>query len=210
MAPHLEKEIALLRQGYSVIAGIDEAGRGAWAGPVVAAAVVLPAEHVDMATQLRGLDDSKKLSATQRDQFFDLIHHVAVDSATCAVSPERIDEINILAATRQAMQQSIKSLTTLPDYLLIDYVRLPRLNIHQDAFAKADQISLSVASASVLAKVTRDRLMVDLAKQYPQYGFERHKGYGTKQHQAALQQYGSTPIHRLTFKPLRALSNRLI
>ncbi|MDM8519375.1 ribonuclease HII [Anaerolineales bacterium HSG6] len=210
MAPHLEKEIALLRQGYSVIAGIDEAGRGAWAGPVVAAAVVLPTNHADMVVQLHGLDDSKKLSASQRDQYFDLIGQLAVDSATCAVSPERIDEINILAATRQAMQTAIRSLTPLPDHLLIDYVRLPQLNIHQDAFAKADRISLSVAAASVLAKVTRDRIMITLAKQYPQYGFERHKGYGTKQHQAALQQYGSTPIHRLTFKPLRALSNRLI
>ncbi len=203
--PHLNKEIALLKQGYLFIAGLDEAGRGAWAGPVVAAAVILPLDRPDLASSLHGLNDSKQLSAKQREQWFVIIQQTALATAVGLVSPQVVDEVNVLVATRQAMQIAIANLSIPPDYLLLDHVKLPALALPQDAFPKADCISLTVAAASVIAKVTRDRLMVQLNESYPDYAFDRHKGYGTAIHRAALAKYGPSAIHRLSYRPLREL-----
>jgi ribonuclease HII len=209
MKPHLAKEIALLKQGYCAIAGLDEAGRGAWAGPVVAAAVILPLDQLDLSDRLMGVNDSKKLAPRQREQFFDLISKIASTTAVGSVPADVIDKINILVATRQAMREAITELKIEPDYLLLDYVRLSTLNLPQDAFSKADSISLTVAAASIIAKVTRDRLMIQLDEQYPGYGFSQHKGYGTKAHQAAIAKLGPSPVHRLSFKPLHKFNSRL-
>ncbi|NJN94592.1 MAG: ribonuclease HII [Anaerolineales bacterium] len=202
--PHLHKELALREQGFRFIAGLDEAGRGAWAGPVAAAAVILPLDRPDLAELLAGLDDSKRLTSTQRDQFFELIRQTALAVGVGLAPAEVVDEVNVLEATRQAMQQALTELSFTPDYLLLDHVRLPAVNLPQDAFPKADQISLSVAAASVVAKVTRDRLMVQFSRQYPGYAFERHKGYGTSTHQAALAQLGPCCLHRRSYKPIKA------
>jgi len=202
--PHLEKEIALHQQGYRFVAGLDEAGRGAWAGPVVAAAVILPANQPDLAETLAGLTDSKKLSAKRRDFYFDLIQKIAVAVAVGAAEPDVVDNLNVVGATRQAMAQAIDKLTPIPDYLLLDHLRLPAVEIPQEAFARADSISLTVAAASVIAKVTRDRLMVNLHCRFPVYHFDRHKGYGTELHRSALTQYGPCAIHRQSYGPVRA------
>ncbi len=201
--PHLNKEIALHKQGYYFIAGLDEAGRGAWAGPVVAAAVILPFDQPGTVKALSGLRDSKKLTSRQRDDLFSIIQDVTLTWAVGQAPASIVDDINVIGATRQAMQQAITYLTTPPDYLLLDHLKLPAVDLPQDAFSKADNISLTVAAASVMAKVTRDRIMIELQQNYPEYGFERHKGYGTKVHQQALAQYGPCPIHRLSFKPLK-------
>lgn len=210
MDPHLQKEMALLKQGYHFVAGIDEAGRGAWAGPVVAAAVILPVEQADLVGQLTGLNDSKKLTAAHREHLFALISQTALTTAIGLTSAKMVDEMNVLAATRQAMREAVGKLSIQPDYLLVDYVALPQLNQPQQAFAKADTISLTVAAASIIAKVSRDRLMVQFSQQYPGYGFERHKGYGTALHREALAEYGPSPVHRLSFKPLQKYLPRLI
>jgi ribonuclease HII len=200
--PHLHKEIALLRQGYHFVAGLDEAGRGAWAGPVVAAAVILPLDQPDLARLLSGLRDSKKLTPLARARLFDVIRDTALAVAVGQASAAEVDALNVVGATRQAMQHAVQDLSPPPAFLLIDHLRLPQLNIPQDAFAKADDISLTVAAASVIAKVTRDRLMAELHRLYPVYGFEAHKGYGTAQHQAALAQYGPCPLHRMSYQPV--------
>jgi len=208
--PHLDKEMALFRQGYCFIAGVDEAGRGAWAGPVVASAVILPLEQANLTEQLTGLDDSKKLTAIRRAEMFSQIQQVALAIGIGYQQAPEIDTHNILQATRLAMVQAIQQLTPPPDYLLLDYVRLATTNLPQQAFAKADSISLSVAAASIIAKVTRDQLMITLAEQYPAYGFERHKGYGTAYHRQALAKHGPLPIHRMSFKPLHRFAPKLI
>lgn len=200
--PHLHKELALREQGFRFIAGLDEAGRGAWAGPVAAAAVILPLDRPDLSELLAGLDDSKRLTPVQRDQFFELICQTALAVGVGLAPAELVDEVNVLEATRQAMQQALTELSLPPDYLLLDHVRLSAVNLPQDAFPKADQISLSVAAASVVAKVTRDRLMVQLSQQYPGYAFERHKGYGTSAHQAALASLGPCCLHRMSYRPV--------
>ncbi len=205
--PHLQKEMALLKQGYCFVAGLDEAGRGAWAGPVVAAAVILPLEQVDLIKKLPKLRDSKKLSPKQRDILFEIIKEVAVAQAIGVASATQVDEINVIEATRYAMQQALSELQFTPDFLLIDHLKLPRVETPQDAFPKADNISLSVAAASVMAKVSRDRLMVQFHQSYSAYAFDRHKGYGTKVHQRALTQHGPCPIHRMSYKPLQVFSN---
>lgn len=216
-SPHLQKEIALLRQGYRFIAGLDEAGRGAWAGPVVAATVILPANSLeltnslelayspDLPTKLFGLRDSKKLTPAKRERLFSLIQETAVAVAVGYAPAAQVDKLNVIGATRHAMQQALAELQIAPDYLLIDHLKLPAITIPQDAFPKADDISLSVAAASVVAKVTRDRLMVEFSQTYPLYAFDRHKGYGTKVHRAALRQHGPCPIHRMSFRPLQSL-----
>jgi ribonuclease HII len=203
--PHLQKEIALLEQGYYFIAGLDEAGRGAWAGPVVAAAVILPLDRPNLTDVLSGLHDSKKLTPNKRAQLFGVIQKTAL-ACTVGVAPAPIvDELNVVGATRYAMQQAIDGLSVTPDYLLLDHLKLPAVNLPQDAFPKADNISLSVAAASVIAKVTRDRMMVDFNRTYPAYAFDRHKGYGTKAHRSALAEYGPCPLHRMSYKPLKVL-----
>ena len=203
--PDLQKEIALLEQGYRFVAGLDEAGRGAWAGPVVAAAVLLPLNHPDLRGTLAGLNDSKKLNPKIRDRFFALIQETALATAVGMASAAMVDQINVVEATRRAMHQAVERLDIAPDYLLIDHLTLPALNVPQSAFPKADSISLSVAAASIIAKVSRDRLMVQHHRAYPGYAFDRHKGYGTRAHQAALEAHGPTPLHRMTFAPLQAL-----
>ncbi len=202
--PTLEKEIALLEQGYSFIAGLDEAGRGAWAGPVVAAAVILP---LNRPTLLTGLQDSKKLTAQARDNYFTRINQVALAVGVGAASPLQVDELNVVEATRWAMQQALARLNPGPDYLLLDYLALPAIQTPQEAFPRAESISLTVAAASVIAKVSRDRLMVEYSAQYPQYAFERHKGYGTEAHRLALAEHGPCPLHRMSYKPLHVFKN---
>jgi ribonuclease HII len=204
--PTLQKEIALLEQGYRFVAGLDEAGRGAWAGPVVAAAVILPSNQLNLSETLAGLRDSKKLNKDKREQFFELIQKTALSISVGTAPAEMVDQINVIGATRYAMQQALANLSVSPDYLLLDYLRLPDIDLPQDAFAKADDLSLTVAAASVIAKVTRDRLMVEFSQKYPGYDFDRHKGYGTPAHRAALTRQGPCPLHRMSYKPLKALA----
>lgn len=201
--PTLEKELALYQQGFRFIAGIDEAGRGAWAGPVVAAAVILPLDCPDLAQQLDGLTDSKQLTPHQRERLFEAIQAHALAIGVGAGSHTCIDRRHILAATRQAMTQAVNRLTPAPHFLLIDALPLPHLAIPQHAFFKADALALSVAAASVIAKVTRDHWMTRLDERFPGYGFAQHKGYGTPAHQDALARLGPCKIHRRSFAPLQ-------
>lgn len=199
--PHLDHERQFLQAGQARVAGLDEAGRGAWAGPVVAAAVIL---ELACADRLAGVNDSKQLSPRQRDALYQIIidHCIAYGVGHGTVA--EIDSLGIVPATRLAMTRAIEALSPLPDALIIDAVRLPTVNLPQAVFCFADSISLSVAAASIIAKVTRDRLMIELDTHYPRYGFARHKGYGTRIHQVALQSIGPCEIHRQTFKPIRA------
>lgn len=199
----LEKELARLAAmreyedtyaACTYICGIDEAGRGPLAGPVVAAAVVLPKD-----CQILYLNDSKKLSEKKRDLLFDEIKEKAVTYGVGIVSPQVIDEINILQATYEAMRQAISQLKVTPEILLNDAVTIPGVDILQVPIIKGDAKSVSIAAASILAKVTRDRMMAEYDQIYPEYGFAKHKGYGTAAHIAALKEYGPCPIHRRTF-----------
>ena len=179
---------------YEYICGIDEVGRGPLAGPVVAGAVILPKD-----CEILYLNDSKKLSAKKREELYDEIMDKAVAVGIGMVSPARIDEINILQATYEAMRIAVQELETAPDLLLNDAVTIPGITIRQVPIIKGDAKSLSIAAASVIAKVTRDRLMVDYDKIMPEYGFADNKGYGSAAHIDALKKYGPTPIHRKTF-----------
>ena len=199
----LEKELARLEamreyedtyDACAYICGIDEAGRGPLAGPVVAAAAVLPKD-----CQIFYLNDSKKLSEKKRDLLFDEIKEKAVAYGIGIVSPQVIDEINILQATYEAMRQAISQLNVIPEILLNDAVIIPGVDIMQVPIVKGDAKSVSIAAASILAKVTRDRMMAEYDQIYPEYGFAKHKGYGTAAHIAALKEYGPCPIHRRTF-----------
>ena len=175
-------------------AGIDEAGRGPLAGPVAAGAVILPADH-----DILYLNDSKKLSAKKRDMLFDQIKEEAIAWAVGIVEPARIDEINILQATYEAMRLAIRQLGTAPTVLVNDAVTIPGVEIPQIPVIKGDAKCISIAAASILAKVTRDRIMEEMDAQYPVYGFAKHKGYGTKEHMEAIRTYGPCPIHRRSF-----------
>lgn len=199
--PNLAEELALWQAGYARVAGIDEAGRGAWAGPVVAAAVILPVD-LAVAGRLAGVADSKQMSARQRERLYAVIVQEAVAWGVGALSAREIDAQGIAAANRSAMHAAVASLQPPPDFLLIDYFRLPELATPQHSLPKGDSRVLSIAAASVVAKVTRDRLMVKLAAQYANFGFEQHKGYGTAQHQLALRQLGPCPEHRMSFQPV--------
>lgn len=179
---------------YGYVCGIDEVGRGPLAGPVVAAAVILPKN-----CQILYLNDSKKLTEKKRDELYDIIMKEAVSVGIGMVSPARIDEINILQATYEAMRAAISKLTVTPSVLLNDAVTIPEVTIPQVPIIKGDAKSVSIAAASIIAKVTRDRLMVEYDNMLPEYGFARNKGYGTAEHIAALKVNGSTPIHRKTF-----------
>lgn len=179
---------------YDFICGIDEVGRGPLAGPVVAGAVVLP-----KGSRILYINDSKKLSAKKREELFDIIKEEAVSVGIGMASPERIDEINILQATYEAMQQAICKLNPAPDMLLVDAVTIPEVTTKQVGIVKGDAKSVSIAAASILAKVTRDRMMVELDEAYPEYGFAQHKGYGSAAHIEALKKYGPCPIHRESF-----------
>jgi ribonuclease HII len=206
--PDLSEELALHTAGHTRVAGVDEAGRGAWAGPVYAAAVVLPLERLDLADALKGVCDSKQLSPAQREALLPVIQEVAEAVDVGWASPAEVDELGIVEATRQAMGRAVKGLDGEVSALLIDYVHLPELSLPQRVLAKADVRCLSVAAASIVAKVTRDRLMVALDQELPGYGFARHKGYGTRQHREALARLGPSPIHRMSWWPVRELPNR--
>lgn len=191
-------ERACREEGPRVICGVDEAGRGPLAGPVCAAAVILPPE-LDVEQTLPGLNDSKKLSDQKRRELFEKIRNCAVAYGIAYASQEEIDEINILQATFLAMGRAVDSLGLKPDVALVDGNRAPELGIPVQTIVKGDSLSASIAAASILAKVSRDDLMLRMAEEYPQYSFEIHKGYGTKRHYAALSQFGPCPIHRRTF-----------
>ncbi|MDF2556745.1 MAG: ribonuclease [Bacillales bacterium] len=190
-------ESVLRAKGFQFIAGVDEAGRGPLVGPVVAGAAILPPDF-----KLFGLNDSKQLSETKRDEFYDYIVENAVAWGVGICDSELIDQINIYEATKVAMTRAIENLQIKPDYLLLDAMKLS-LEIPQESFIKGDARSNSIAAASILAKVTRDRLMKDYAEKYPGYGFEKHMGYGTKEHLTAIEKLGPTPWHRMTFAPLK-------
>ena len=188
----IEHEIA--QKGYKNICGIDEAGRGALAGPVCAAAVILPD-----GCQIDGLNDSKKISEKKRDLLFDEIKNTALAYSIAMVDHKKIDEINILQATYLAMKNAVEGLNIKADYALVDGNRSQGLNIPFSCIVKGDAKSPSIAAASILAKVTRDRYMLQMAEKYPEYAFEKHKGYGTKVHYNAILEHGACEIHRLTF-----------
>ena len=187
-----EFENELYDRGFINIAGVDEAGRGPLAGPVVAAAVILKKGDF-----IAGLNDSKKLSEKRREELFDEITKKAVAYGVGIVDEKCIDKINILRATKLAMMEAVGKIN--PDYVLVDAVELEKLRVGQNAIIKGDAKSVSIAAASIIAKVTRDRIMVNLDKEYPQYGFLKHKGYGTKEHIDAIKKFGASPIHRKTF-----------
>ncbi len=194
----MEHEEAARRQGYARICGIDEAGRGPLAGPVVAAAVILPPGY-----ELPGLNDSKKLTARRREQLFAaLMADDTVQKCIAQASVQEIDELNILRATHLAMQRAALGLTVVPDFCLIDGLAVPGFPLLSLNLVKGDARSLSIAAASILAKVSRDRYMTELDTLYPQYGFARHAGYGTKAHLEAIRQYGVTEHHRRSFAPV--------
>jgi ribonuclease HII len=201
--PTLDWETAV-SPPYIHVAGLDEAGRGALAGPVTAAAVIFPRDNPQLLNALQGVNDSKQLSAQVRQQLFSRITHHAATYAVASVSAAIIDQIGIVPATKQAMMLALAQLAPAADYLLIDgLIRLPNCPLPQQAIIRGDSHSLTIAAASILAKVTRDREMIALGDAYPQYGFARHKGYGTAAHLAAIDHYGPSPVHRHTFAPMR-------
>ena len=202
MTADLAFEYALRDHGHLYVAGLDEAGRGAWAGPVVAAAVVLPLDRADLADALVGVNDSKQLTARRREAMFDRICQVVVGVGVGSASHAEIDAEGIVPATRLAMCRALTSLPVRPTHLLVDFVSLPESGLPFTAIAKGDAKSLSIAAASIIAKVTRDHVMEDLHEQYPRYGFAAHKGYGTALHRDALKNFGPCPVHRLSFRPL--------
>ncbi len=222
MEPTLEEELALLAQGYRFIAGLDEAGRGCLAGPVVAAAVILPVERlarqrpaVPEATGpdqdpsalllLTKVRDSKQMTPVQRERMYGVIQQQALAVGVGIAPVELIDERNILEATRWAMREALAQLQVRPEALLLDALTLPGVALPQRPLIKGDARCLSIAAASVIAKVTRDHLMERLHEEFPVYGFDRHKGYGTEAHLAALRRYGVSPHHRRSFAPVREL-----
>ena len=189
-----EIEDSFYSEQIKLICGVDEAGRGPLAGPVCAAAVILP-EHLE----IPGLTDSKKLTDKKRRELFPLIQEQAIAYGIGFATEQEIDEINILQATFLAMQRALDQLTVRPNLALIDGNREKDFGLPVKTVVKGDSLSANIAAASVLAKVTRDNLMVELSEKYPEYGFEIHKGYGTKAHYAALREFGASPIHRMTF-----------
>ena len=189
-----EPEKNAITNGFSNVAGVDEAGRGPLAGPVFAAAVILPEGEI-----IEGINDSKKLTPKKRDEIYDIICEKAIAWASASVDEETIDKINILNATYLAMQEAVNKLKPKPDYVLIDGNRAPKLDVPCETLVKGDSKSISIAAASIIAKVERDRYITKMAEIYPEYGFEQHKGYGTKMHNDAILKYGPSPIHRKSF-----------
>jgi len=199
----LTEESRLWQAGCRRVAGLDEAGRGAWAGPVLAAAVVLPPGRSDLVAALRGVNDSKQLTARRRAELYPLIWQTALAVGVGQASSQFIDKHGIVPATHAAMRRALRQLALAPDYLLIDALRLPGVEVPQLGLIHGDARVLSIAAASIVAKVTRDRLMLAFEQQYPGYGFAAHKGYGTAAHRAALQRLGPCAAHRLSFAPLK-------
>jgi ribonuclease HII len=202
--PTFDLEAAELALDRGPVAGVDEAGRGPWAGPVVAAAVILDPDRIPS-----GIDDSKALDADTRERLYDRIAAAAVAIGTGVGDVERIDRDNILAATMWAMAEAVAQLTLKPNLVIIDGNRAPRLTCPARTIVRGDSKCLSIAAASIIAKVTRDRLMIALARELPGYGFERHKGYGTPEHKQALRRLGVTAHHRHSFSPVQ-LALRLV
>ena len=199
--PSLAEERALEAQGYRLIAGVDEAGRGALAGPVVAAAVIMPCRmDTPWQDQVR---DSKQLTPAKREFLSGNIYKIATAIGTGTVSHETIDDRGIVAATRLAMKLAIAQLSPPPETLLIDYLRLPEVPLPQKGMVHGDSLCFSIACASIIAKVTRDHLMIEFDRAYPGYGFAQHKGYGTEKHISSLYRRGACPIHRRSFRPLK-------
>jgi ribonuclease HII len=200
--PNLDREMELNSQGYELVAGIDEVGRGALAGPVVAGAVILP--HPASLTWFELVRDSKELDYKKRETLFEFIMKEAVGVGVGVVPPQVIDSVNILKATKLAMMQAVERLPKQPHFLIIDRVTLSQCPIPQKGITRGDKLCLSIACASIIAKVTRDRMMEEFDQTYPGYGFAQHKGYGTRIHMSCLRKLGPSPIHRLYFAPVRS------
>lgn len=197
---HYEQEVR--SQGFRTIAGVDEAGRGPLAGPVVAAACIIPD-----GLYFRYINDSKQLPAELREVLYsDIISHADVRYGVGIICQKEIDRVNIYQATILAMQQAVAALSTCPDYLLVDGLKLPHPTIPCMKLIQGDALSQSIAAASIIAKVTRDRLMAEYHEEWPQYGFKSHKGYGTPQHLTALREHGPCPLHRFSFEPVKAFN----
>ena len=203
--PGLKLERELYHSGSKIIAGIDEAGRGPLAGPVVAAAVILPRKLCETTPWLNQIDDSKKLSQKRRESAYELIFNNAIAVAICEETPEAIDKLGIGNATIKAMFQAIQNLDTPPEYLLFDFVPIKSSPLPFRTVVKGDSISYSIAAASIIAKVTRDRYMTWADKEYPGYGFAQHKGYPTKEHLSRLKELGPCGIHRRSFAPVHSV-----
>lgn len=195
----LKYEKELYKIGKKLIAGVDEVGRGPLVGPVVAAAVILPENYV-----LEGLNDSKKLSEKKRDKFYDIIMNDAIAVGIGEISPEKIDEVNIYEASKLAMKEALSKLKVKPEHVLIDAMPLD-LDVPSTSIIHGDSLSLSIAAASVIAKVTRDKMMYELHEKYPEYHFDKHKGYPTKLHLQCLEKFGPLENYRFTYKPVRDL-----
>jgi ribonuclease HII len=200
--PTLTLENELWASGYHAVAGLDEVGRGAWAGPVMAAAVILPPRLNMLAGLLGCVDDSKRLSAVRREALVVSIEACALAVGVGSVPADEIDRIGIVPATRLAMRQALDALAVAPDYLLLDFLTLPAVNHPQRGLPHGDALCLSIAAASIIAKVARDRWMAAQEALFPGYGFAQHKGYGVAEHRAALARLGPCPLHRLSFAPL--------
>lgn len=190
----IEHERDLHKRGYKNIAGLDEVGRGPLAGPVTVAAVILPID-----AYIEDIQDSKQIPTSKRDLLYDYIIEKALAWSVVSISPKVIDQINVLAATKRAMKQAVRKLEITPDFLLLDAINIDCYEIPQQSLVKGDSRSYSIAAASIVAKVTRDRLMQKYNKKYPEYGFETHVGYGTKKHIQSIRQHGLSPIHRQSF-----------
>jgi ribonuclease HII len=202
--PTLNFENHLWAGGFQTVAGLDEAGRGCWAGPVCAAAVILPPQK-NILKKLNGVRDSKLMTALQRTKWAEVIKTSALTYGVGFSSNHEIDQIGIMAATRLAMLRALDFLIIQPQFLLLDFILLPSLDLPQAGLVKGDALSLSIAAASVLAKTARDQLMIEMNKKYPGYGLAQHKGYGTLQHRLALKEIGTSSIHRFSFAPIRKL-----
>jgi ribonuclease HII len=199
--PTFDEETVLLRDGYALVAGLDEVGRGPLAGPVVAGVVIFGERPHGARTEL--IQDSKQLTSSQREEVFPYIHDVAHSVAVGQATAQEIDEIGIVPATNLAMERALNSLALLPQFLLLDAFPLPNVDIPQKAIIKGDAKCLSIAAASIVAKVTRDRLMLEMDNLYPEYGFAGHKGYGSAGHINKIEEIGPCPIHRYSFAPIR-------
>ena len=197
-------ENELYSKGYKLIGGIDEVGRGPLVGPVVTACVILPEDFV-----LDGLTDSKKLSEKKRDMFYDIIMEKAISVGIGIMDEDVIDKVNIYEATKLAMYQAVDNMSVKPDYILIDAMKLDKLDVPSTSIIKGDLKSITISAASVIAKVTRDRMMYELDKKYPMYKFAKNKGYPTKDHIEAFSKYGILKEHRKTFKPVTEHVNRI-
>ena len=204
--PHLRYERSLARRGTTVVAGLDEVGRGALAGPIFAAVVILPLRRNRLAASLHDVRDSKVMTARQRRACADVLRRLAVDWAVAQATCQEIDLVGPLEASRRAMTRAVQSLTVTPQHLLIDHLHLPEVELEQTAVTHGDAIVMSIAAASILAKVARDQIMDAFGRLYPTYGFSRHKGYGTSAHLEALRRWGPCPIHRRSFEPVSVLT----